>query len=47
VTLKRRPFIRFFACKDDFSLEPADTLLPEEVRSGKEPFLVIGAMAGG
>ncbi len=46
-TLKRRPFIRFFACKEDLSLEPPDTLLPEEVLSGKEPFLVVGAMAGG
>ncbi|HWD92749.1 MAG TPA: MoaD/ThiS family protein [Verrucomicrobiae bacterium] len=47
VTLKRRPFIRFFACKEDLSLEPTDTPLPEEVVSGKEPFLIIGAMAGG
>jgi hypothetical protein len=47
VTLKRRPFIRFFACKEDLSLEPADTPLPEEVVNGKEPFLIIGAMAGG
>jgi RimJ/RimL family protein N-acetyltransferase len=46
-TLKRRPFIRFFACKEDLSLEPSDTLLSEEVISGKEPFLVVGAMAGG
>ena len=46
-TLKRRPFIRFFACKEDLSLEPPETLLPEEIVSGKEPFLVIGAMAGG
>jgi sulfur-carrier protein len=46
-TLKRRPFIRFFACKDDYSNEPADTPLPDEVVSGKEPFLVVGAMAGG
>src|SRR5262245_23511822 len=47
VTLKRRPFIRFFACKEDLSLEPPDTALPEEVASGKEPFLIVGAMAGG
>jgi molybdopterin synthase sulfur carrier subunit len=47
VTLKRRPFVRFFACKEDFSLEPPDTPLPEPVVSGEEPFLVIGAMAGG
>jgi molybdopterin synthase sulfur carrier subunit len=47
VTLRRRPFIRYFACKEDLSLEPTDTLLPDEVVSGKEPFLVVGAMAGG
>lgn len=46
-TLKRRPFIRFFACKEDLSLEPPETLLPEAVVSGKEAFLVVGAMAGG
>ena len=46
-TMKRRPFIRFFACKEDLSLEPPDTLLPEDVVKGIEPFLVIGAMAGG
>lgn len=46
-TLKRRPFIRFFACKEDLSLEPPDTPLPGEVVSGAEPFLVVGAMAGG
>ena len=46
-TLKRRPFIRFFACKEDLSLEPTDKLLPEEIINGKEPFLVVGAMAGG
>lgn len=47
VTLKRRPFIRFFACKEDYSLEPPETKLPEEVVKGTEPFLIIGAMAGG
>jgi hypothetical protein len=47
VTLKRRPFIRFFACKEDLSLEPADTPLPEAVVKGEEPFLIVGAMAGG
>lgn len=47
VTLKRRPFIRFFACQQDLSHEPLDTPLPEAVRSGTEPFLVIGAIAGG
>src|SRR5882672_8744310 len=46
-TLKRRPFIRFFACKEDLSLEPPETQLPDEVVSGAEPFLIIGAMAGG
>ena len=46
-TLKRRPFIRFFACKEDLSLEPPDTLLPEAIVKGEEPFLIIGAMAGG
>jgi len=46
-TLKRRPFIRFFACGQDLSHEPADTPLPGAVETGAEPFLVIGAMAGG
>ena len=46
-TLKRRPFIRFFACKEDLSLEPSETQLPDEIVSGKEPFLIVGAMAGG
>ena len=46
-TLKRRPFVRFFACKEDLSLEPPETQLPEAVVSGAEPFMVIGAMAGG
>ena len=46
-TMKRRPFIRFFACKEDFSLESPDTELPAEVISGAEPFLIVGAMAGG
>lgn len=46
-TLKRRPFVRFFACKEDLSLEPPETRLPDAVVSGAEPFLVIGAMAGG
>jgi hypothetical protein len=47
VTLKRRPFIRFFACQEDLSLEPPDAPLPEAVATGTEPFLVIGAIAGG
>jgi len=46
-TLKRRPFIRFFACKEDLSLEPPETQLPDEIVNGTEPFLVVGAMAGG
>ena len=47
VTLKRRPFLRFFACQEDLSHEPPDTPLPEAVVSGKETFLIIGAIAGG
>jgi molybdopterin converting factor small subunit len=47
VTHKRRPFIRFFACEEDLSLEPPDTALPEAIAHGKEPFLVVGALAGG
>jgi hypothetical protein len=47
VTLKRRPFVRFFACERDLSLEPPETALPDAVVEGKEPFLVVGAMAGG
>ena len=47
VTRERRPFIRFFACKEDLSLDPPDTPLPAAVIEGREPFMVIGAMAGG
>jgi hypothetical protein len=47
VTLKRRPFLRFFACGMDLSQEPPDSLLPEEVAAGEEPYLVVGAIAGG
>ncbi|MGZ4813365.1 MAG: MoaD/ThiS family protein [Terriglobales bacterium] len=47
VTLQRRPFLRFFACEEDLSLEPPDNPLPDAVASGKEPFLIIGAIAGG
>lgn len=47
VTRQRRPFLRFFACGEDLSLESPDAPLPEAVASGKEPFLVIGAIAGG
>jgi sulfur-carrier protein len=46
-TLKRRAFVRFFACGEDLSLESPDTPLPQDIVSGKEPFLVIGAIAGG
>src|SRR5437899_10746320 len=47
VTHKRRPFVRFFACSEDLSHELPDAPLPEEVVKGKEPFLVVGAVAGG
>src|SRR5690348_15782528 len=46
-TLKRRPFLRFFASEEDLSHESPDALLPEDVVSGKEPFVVLGAIAGG
>ena len=46
-TLKRRPFIRYFACKEDWSHEPMQTELPEAVATGEEPFMIVGAMAGG
>ena len=46
-TLQRRAFLRFFACEEDISHEPPDTPLPEAVASGKEPFFIIGAIAGG
>jgi len=46
-TLKRRPFVRFFACKEDLSLEPPETKLPDAIASGEEPFLIVGAIAGG
>jgi hypothetical protein len=47
LTLKRRPFVRFFACGEDLSHEPLDAPLPDAVREGREPYLVVGAMAGG
>ncbi len=47
VTRKRRPFIRFFACQQDLSNEPPDAPLPEAITSGAEPFLIVGAIAGG
>ena len=47
VTQQRRAFLRFFACQEDLSLESPDAPLPDAVASGKEPFLVVGAVAGG
>ena len=47
VTLERRPFLRFFACKQDLSHQPPDTPLPDAIASGAEPFYIIGAIAGG
>jgi molybdopterin converting factor small subunit len=47
VTQQRRAFVRFFACEEDLSHEPPDAPLPDEVAMGAEPFLVVGAMAGG
>ncbi len=46
-TNNRRPFLRFFACEEDYSHETPDTSLPDEVAAGKEPFLIVGAIAGG
>jgi sulfur-carrier protein len=46
-TQQRRPFVRFFACEQDLSHEPPDAPLPDAVAAGAEPFLVVGAMAGG
>ena len=46
-TLKRRPFVRYYACEQDLSHDPPDTPVPDAVLSGKEPFIVIGAMSGG
>ena len=47
VTRRRRPFVRFFACEEDLSHESPDAPLPDAVATGAEPFLVVGAMAGG
>ena len=47
VTMKRRPFLRFFACGEDLSFEPADAQLPDAVVAGVEPFFIVGAVAGG
>jgi hypothetical protein len=46
-TLQRRPFVRFYACREDLSHEPLETVLPAAVVDGLEPFLIVGAMAGG
>jgi molybdopterin synthase sulfur carrier subunit len=46
-TQQRRPFIRFFGCSEDLSHESPDALLPDEVADGREPFLIVGAIAGG
>jgi molybdopterin synthase sulfur carrier subunit len=47
VTRRRRPYLRFFACEEDFSHELPDAPLPDKVATGVEPFLIVGAMAGG
>jgi sulfur-carrier protein len=47
LTLQRRPFVRFYACREDLSLEPPDTALPDAVADGQEPLLIVGAIAGG
>ena len=47
VTQRRRPFVRFFACEEDLSHEPADAPLPDAVAAGTEPFMIVGAIAGG
>jgi hypothetical protein len=47
VTQQRRPFLRFFVCQEDWSHESPDAPLPKEISSGAEPFLIIGAIAGG
>ena len=47
ITLKRRPFLRFYACEEDLSHEPPDAPLPDAVAKGVEPYIVLGAIAGG
>lgn len=47
VTKKRRPFVRFFVCCEDVSLDPVDDLLPDAIANGSEPFMIVGAVAGG
>ena len=46
-TLQRRPLVRFFACEEDLTHDPDDAPLPDEITSGREPFFIIGAIAGG
>jgi molybdopterin converting factor small subunit len=47
VTKQRRPYVRFFACEQDLSHDPTDTPLPDAIANGKEPFMIVGAIAGG
>ena len=47
VSFRRRPFVRFFACEEDLSHDPPDSMLPDAVARGAEPLVVLGAMAGG
>lgn len=47
VTALRRPLVRFYACEQDLSHDPPDTMLPDDVASGREPYLIVGSMAGG
>jgi hypothetical protein len=47
VTQARRPLVRFFACEEDISLDSLDSILPDEISRGSEPFLIVGSMAGG
>lgn len=46
-TLKRRPFVRYYACEQDYSLKPLETPLPQAIVEGKEPLIILGAVAGG
>jgi molybdopterin synthase sulfur carrier subunit len=47
VSMQRRPFLRYFACEKDFSLDPPNTPLPDDVAEGKEPLIILGSIAGG
>lgn len=47
LTLQRRPFLRYFACEQDLSFDPPDDPLPEDVLTGRQPFIILGAIAGG